>query len=296
MSTIQKDIIESLIGDIYHNDERVKEIVRKVTGMECRCYDSCIDDGCDDDEPDNYVMKDCFSIDEEGITIRIYYGDVTAEIGYISWDGEFDEPTRDEIIQLSNEYKEILTERMFSASEKAEIESVRENMRIDSLTFYSYMGIMLRAHYGIEDVIPSDMQKLIEKIACNRCCACSQVVQSAKLQSVLVLEDTDEVCVDVDELPREYKPQEGFQLNERYGVENFYDYLTREHNFGTVIAGDDVEDEEEDKYEPLLSDDLFALLSGSMDIEDFRKVWGTDFSYSPSCATIFHGDTAISID
>ena len=52
--------------------------------MKCNMYASVIDDGVDEDETeDNYVMKDCFEFENSDLTVRIYYGDVTREIGYV---------------------------------------------------------------------------------------------------------------------------------------------------------------------------------------------------------------------
>ena len=55
-----------------------------LVGKQCSCYDSKIDDGADDDETeDSYVMKDCFEFEDSPLTVRVYYGDVTREIGYV---------------------------------------------------------------------------------------------------------------------------------------------------------------------------------------------------------------------
>lgn len=41
-------------------------------------------DGADNDETENqYIMKACFSNNNDSIIIRIYYGNVTEEIGYV---------------------------------------------------------------------------------------------------------------------------------------------------------------------------------------------------------------------
>ena len=47
--------------------------------------DHIADDGVDDDEcEDEYIMKSCFSTKDDKIIVRIFYGDVTEEIGYVS--------------------------------------------------------------------------------------------------------------------------------------------------------------------------------------------------------------------
>ena len=43
-----------------------------------------LEDAIDNDETENqYVMKACFSNNNDSIIIRIYYGNVTEEIGYV---------------------------------------------------------------------------------------------------------------------------------------------------------------------------------------------------------------------
>ena len=74
----------SLIGAKNLGVEWLKGELSKIVGKPCECYDSKIDDGADDDETeDQYVMKDCFQFEDSPITIRVYYGDVTREIGYV---------------------------------------------------------------------------------------------------------------------------------------------------------------------------------------------------------------------
>lgn len=77
---IQNEFIGSqrvCVGDL---EERLTQIV----GHKASCYDSKIDDGADDDETeDQYVMKDCFDFEDIPLIVRIYYGDVTREIGYV---------------------------------------------------------------------------------------------------------------------------------------------------------------------------------------------------------------------
>ena len=47
-------------------------------------YDTVIDDGADDDETeDQYVMRACFESERGDVVVRVYYGDVTEEIGYV---------------------------------------------------------------------------------------------------------------------------------------------------------------------------------------------------------------------
>lgn len=84
METLTEKIQTAFIGAKYRGIEWAKKELNEIVGAECECYDSCIDDGVDGDETEDvYVMKDCFCFEDSGITVRIYYGDVTREIGYV---------------------------------------------------------------------------------------------------------------------------------------------------------------------------------------------------------------------
>lgn len=66
----------------------VTEIIDTLTsGEDYRFHDSKIDDGCDDDEADEYVMKDSYSfcVDDEWIDVDFYYGNNTFKIGWIKY-------------------------------------------------------------------------------------------------------------------------------------------------------------------------------------------------------------------
>ena len=81
---ITEKIQTELIGSDYRGVGETEEILSEICGEPITWYDTCIDDGADDDETeDSYVMKACFSNRDDSIIIRIYYGDVTEEIGYV---------------------------------------------------------------------------------------------------------------------------------------------------------------------------------------------------------------------
>ena len=64
--------------------EDTEQLLSDIVGSEMTWYDTCIYDGADDDETeDQYVMRACFSTDGYGVVVRVYYGDVTEEIGYV---------------------------------------------------------------------------------------------------------------------------------------------------------------------------------------------------------------------
>lgn len=85
---IKREIENEFIGGRYDGITATEEILTEIVGQSIEHYDTCIDDGVDDDETeDSYVMKSCFSTNDDNITIHIFYGDVTEEIGYVSVEG-----------------------------------------------------------------------------------------------------------------------------------------------------------------------------------------------------------------
>lgn len=72
------------IGSDWNGILATEEKLALLTGLKPRCYDQCIDDGADDDETeDTYVMRACFDFENSNLVVRIYYGNVTEEIGYV---------------------------------------------------------------------------------------------------------------------------------------------------------------------------------------------------------------------
>jgi hypothetical protein len=85
--TLTEKIQTSLIGADYPGALETENLLSEIIGVEMYCYDSVIDDGADDDETeDQYVMRDCFTDAAGSVTVRVYYGDVTGEIGYVDVD------------------------------------------------------------------------------------------------------------------------------------------------------------------------------------------------------------------
>ena len=81
---LEEEIRTALIGE-YTGINETEEILTKICGQNVSWYDSAIDDGVDDDEfEDEYLLRDCFSTADDKITIRIYYGDCTLKICYVS--------------------------------------------------------------------------------------------------------------------------------------------------------------------------------------------------------------------
>ena len=84
MMTLTEKIQTALIGSDYMGISETEVLLSSIVGKNVSHYDTCIDDGADDDETeDQYVMRACFSTDNDDIIVRIYYGDVTEEIGYV---------------------------------------------------------------------------------------------------------------------------------------------------------------------------------------------------------------------
>lgn len=79
---IEEKIIEFLDeNDLFLGDNEFEEKLTEVTGYKCRCYDSGIDDGIDDDE-DEYLMSSSFDFQGLNLILRVYYGNVTDKIGH----------------------------------------------------------------------------------------------------------------------------------------------------------------------------------------------------------------------
>jgi len=89
--------IEEIIENAFELDEalteyEMKERLEEVLGNDyvVKQQDSWIDDGCEEDEEDEYVMGVLFSIQDtktnDSVDVRIYYGDVTGKIGWVKID------------------------------------------------------------------------------------------------------------------------------------------------------------------------------------------------------------------
>ena len=74
--------IYNALGTHFKGEQETEKILTEVVGKTAKCYDTSIDDGVDDCE-NTYVMKSCFSFVGSNLIVRIYYGDITKEIGYI---------------------------------------------------------------------------------------------------------------------------------------------------------------------------------------------------------------------
>ena len=84
MLTLTEKIQNEFIGSRYDDAGDACEKLTAIVGTPCRCYCSEIADGVYDDESEDcYVMKDCFDFEGSNLVVRIYYGNITKEIGYV---------------------------------------------------------------------------------------------------------------------------------------------------------------------------------------------------------------------
>ena len=84
MATLKEKIETTFIGSDWKGEEETAEILKEIVGLKCECYDDGIDDGVDDDESeDTYIMYASFRFENSPLVVRIVYGDVTEEIGYV---------------------------------------------------------------------------------------------------------------------------------------------------------------------------------------------------------------------
>ena len=81
---LTKKIQTEFIGSDYKVVSETEKMLSDICGEPVTWCDTCIDDGADNDEAESQcVMKACFSNNNDSIIIRIYYGNVTEEIGYV---------------------------------------------------------------------------------------------------------------------------------------------------------------------------------------------------------------------
>jgi hypothetical protein len=82
---MEKKIRDYFNGREFTTEEDIEKELTELVGHKAHCYDTKIDDGVDDeDEEDEYVMLSAFEFDDINIIVRMYYGDVTNEITYIT--------------------------------------------------------------------------------------------------------------------------------------------------------------------------------------------------------------------
>ena len=70
---IESEIRSELTNQPYWGNEEIEQFLTDIIGKKVTLYDTKYDDGCDFE--DEYVMKACFSTDDNEYTIHIYFGD-----------------------------------------------------------------------------------------------------------------------------------------------------------------------------------------------------------------------------
>ena len=81
---IECEIQREFIGASYYGWDVAEGILKEIIGESVRLYDKGIADGADGETEDIYLMYDSFETLDGDLTIRVYYGDVTREVGYVS--------------------------------------------------------------------------------------------------------------------------------------------------------------------------------------------------------------------
>ena len=79
-------LIERLEDSVFTDTEDIGKIISEYAGAPARCFDCDYDNGCDEDEEDDYVMYACYEIGGYETIVRVYYGDVTGVIGCVTVD------------------------------------------------------------------------------------------------------------------------------------------------------------------------------------------------------------------
>ena len=77
-------LYQALVDELYLDEDDMSMKLTDILGGSWKEYDTKIDDGCDEDEEDEYVMVSCFESTKNEI-VKVYYGDITMKIGCVSY-------------------------------------------------------------------------------------------------------------------------------------------------------------------------------------------------------------------
>lgn len=80
--TIQEKFQTEFINTEFKGIEDMKEVVEKLLKEKVLNYDTFIDDGADEDNENDYIMRTWF--ETKSYTIRFFYGDINTIIGFVS--------------------------------------------------------------------------------------------------------------------------------------------------------------------------------------------------------------------
>lgn len=79
---IQDKLQQEFINTKFKGVDDMKEQVENIINEKVLNYDTFIDDGADDDDENDYIMRTWFAT--KSYTIRFFYGDINSIIGFVS--------------------------------------------------------------------------------------------------------------------------------------------------------------------------------------------------------------------
>lgn len=79
---IQEKLQKEFINTKFKSVDYIKEQVENIINEKVLNYDTFIDDGADEDDENDYIMRTWF--ETKSYTIRFFYGDINTIIGFIS--------------------------------------------------------------------------------------------------------------------------------------------------------------------------------------------------------------------
>ena len=79
---IQEKIQKEFINTKFKSVDDIKEQVENIINEKVLNYDTFIDDGADEDDENDYIMRTWF--ETKSYTIRFFYGDINLIIGFVS--------------------------------------------------------------------------------------------------------------------------------------------------------------------------------------------------------------------
>jgi hypothetical protein len=80
--TIQEKLQQEFINTKFKSVDYIKEQVENMVNEKVLNYDTFIDDGADEDDENDYIMRTWF--ETKSYTIRFFYGDINTIIGFVS--------------------------------------------------------------------------------------------------------------------------------------------------------------------------------------------------------------------
>lgn len=159
MATLKERIETLFISGEYKGAEQTAKELAKIVGAKCRCYDSGIDDGVDDDESkDRYIIYSSFGFEGSPLVVKVVYGDVTHEIGCVEVRNadEHERESLDKEFKITSVCRADLEDRGFDVSNitDAQMEELAKRMCTDYLEQMFWISL---------DIIAEDIMGLPKK-------------------------------------------------------------------------------------------------------------------------------------